>query len=351
MTRRRLRDEPSTFQRWLADLPPGSFAIVMATGIIADAAFQQRLGWLAQAFFWTAGGLYVALWILFLLRATRYGTRFLRDLTTLPRAPSCLTTVAGTNLLGASFVVIVGWRGVGFALWVFGIILWNVIFYTVLAAVTIRDPKPDLAGGVSGEWLMLVVATESVAVLGTLLAASSSRPAELLFAALAMCMAGLFIYIVIITLICYRWWFWRMTVGEATPPYWINMGALAITTLACAEIDAGMKFVPPLTPLGPFFRGMTVLTWAGASWWIPLLVVIGVWRHLLRRAPLRYDPHYWSLVFPLGMYGVATHRMAVALDLDFLDWIPRVFLGIALLAWALTLVGMVRSGGGRRVEQ
>jgi hypothetical protein len=51
------------------------------------------------------------------------------------------------------------------------------------------------------------------------------------------------------------------------------------------------------------------------------------------------------------MYGVATHRMAVALDLDFLDWIPRVFLGIALLAWALTLVGMVRSGGGRRVEQ
>src|SRR5262245_12354338 len=129
MRTRRRRDEPSSFPRWLADLPPGSFAIVMATGIIADAAYQQRLGGLAQAFFWTAGGLYVALWILFLLRATRYGTRFLRDPTTLPRAPSCLTTVAGTNLLGASFVVIVGWRGVGFALWVFGIILWNVIFY------------------------------------------------------------------------------------------------------------------------------------------------------------------------------------------------------------------------------
>jgi tellurite resistance protein TehA-like permease len=333
--------------RWLADLPPGYFALVMATGIIADAASQEGLGRLARVLFWAAAAFYVTLGILFLRRAQRYGQRVLQDLTSLPRAPSCLTAVAGTNVLGAGFVSIAGWRGTGLALWVLGAILWSVLFYTVVAAITIRDPKPDLAAGVSGEWLMLVVATESVAVLGALLVPSSSRPDELLFASLAMCLAGILVYAVVITLVCYRWWFWPMTAVEASPPYWITMGALAITTLACTEVYAGTRLVPRLAPLGPFCRGVAVLAWAGASWWIPLLFVVGLWRHLVRQVPLRYDPQYWSAVFPLGMYGVATHRMAAALDLGFLHWIPSAFLGISLLAWALTLIGMVRSIGRR----
>ncbi len=329
--------------RWLADLPPGYFALVMATGIVADAAFQEGFGPLSRALFWTAAAFYVTLGILLLRRAQRYGQRVLQDLTSLPRAPSCLTAVAGTNVLGAGFVSIAGWRSMGLALWVLGAILWSVLFYTVMTVITIRDPKPDLAAGLSGEWLMLVVATESVAVLGALLAPASNRPDELLFASLAMCMTGILVYAVVITLVCYRWWFWRMTAVEASPPYWISMGALAITTLACTEVYAGTRLLPRLAPLGPFCRGVVVLAWAGASLWIPLLVIVGLWRHLVGQVPLRYDPQYWSAVFPLGMYAVATHRMAAALDLGFLDWIAKAFLGISLLAWTLTLIGMVRS--------
>ena len=32
-----------------------------------------------------------------------------------------------------------------------------------------------------------------------------------------------------------------------------------------------------------------------------MLVILGIWRHLIRRFPLRYDPLYWGAVFPLGM--------------------------------------------------
>jgi tellurite resistance protein TehA-like permease len=250
--------------------------------------------------------------------------------------------VAGTNVLGAGFVVIAGWRPVGIALWSLGLVLWVVLFYTVMAALTLREPKPDLAGGLNGGWLMLVVGTESVGVLAALLARGASRADVLLFVAFVACMVGLLLYMVVIGLVCYRWWFFRMASDQATPPYWINMGALAITTLACATIYAGRQTAPAVAALGPFLGGMTVLFWAGATWWIPFLVVIGVWRHLVQRVPVRYDPQYWSLVFPLGMYGVATFRMEAELRLGFLDSAPKGFLAIALLAWALTLVGMGR---------
>ncbi|MBS1676145.1 MAG: hypothetical protein JST08_02050 [Actinobacteria bacterium] len=42
------------------------------------------------------------------------------------------------------------------------------------------------------------------------------------------------------------------------------------------------------------------------------------------------------------MYAVATYRMIEALGLDFLDPVPRVFLGLALFAWLMTFLGLLR---------
>jgi tellurite resistance protein TehA-like permease len=333
----------------VAELFPGYFALVMATGIVAVGAFQQKVVWLAWTLLWVTVVFYLALWVLYLLRLARFRARLLADLTSHQRGPAFLTMVAGTNVLGSGFVVIAGWRGVGLALWILGLVLWTVLFYTVVTAITIGKPKPSLGAGINGGWLVLVVGTESVGVLGALLAVGSRHAEVLLFVALVAAMVGLLLYVIVIGLVCLRWWFSPMAPEEATPPYWINMGALAITTLACANLYLGRSAGGPLlAALGPFFGGMTVLAWAGATWWIPLLVVIGAWRHLVDRVPLRYDPQYWSLVFPLGMYGVATYRMESGLELTFLDWLPEAFLGIALSAWAATLVGMLRSLVRRR---
>ena len=71
-----------------------------------------------------------------------------------------------------------------------------------------------------------------------------------------------------------------------------------------------------------------------------MLLVLGVWRHLIRRFPLRYDPLYWGAVFPLGMYTVATKQMAAALDLPFLSSLPTVIFVVALAAWTLAFIGL-----------
>jgi tellurite resistance protein TehA-like permease len=82
------------------------------------------------------------------------------------------------------------------------------------------------------------------------------------------------------------------------------------------------------------------MAWATATFWFPLMVAIGVWRHIVRRLPLRYHPSYWAMVFPLGMYGVATYRMRQAIELGSLAWLPKVVLGVAVVAWAVTFGGL-----------
>jgi hypothetical protein len=42
------------------------------------------------------------------------------------------------------------------------------------------------------------------------------------------------------------------------------------------------------------------------------------------------------------MYTVCTHRLTEVVDAPYLDIIPRYFVLVALAAWALTLMGLLR---------
>jgi tellurite resistance protein TehA-like permease len=130
------------------------------------------------------------------------------------------------------------------------------------------------------------------------------------------------------------------------------MGAAAISTLAGTMLVTSSSSSAVLLQILPFVRGLTLMWWATATWWIPMLLVLGLWRHLYRGFPVRYDPLYWGAVFPIGMYTAATARLSTAVDAPYLWVIPQVFVFVALAAWAAVFVGMVgtllsgrRSGG------
>jgi tellurite resistance protein TehA-like permease len=240
-------------------------------------------------------------------------------------------------------VVVVAYPRVAIALWLAGIALWALVTYTVFTILTVKDEKPSLAEGLNGGWLVAVVAAQAVAVLGGLLASQLDATREVaIYFVLTMWLGGGMLYIWIIALIFYRYTFLPLDPRQLAPPYWINMGAMAISTLAGTVLVEEAASSPILSDLLPFLKGLTLLFWATATWWIPLLVALGVWRHVIHRIPLTYDVVYWSAVFPLGMYTACTHRLARAVEQPWLDVVPRYFVFVALAAWLATLLGLVR---------
>ena len=340
----------------VATLFPGIFAMVMATGIIAVASSQQRIDWLADTLYVIAAVMYVVLILMLLARIIRYPGAFAADVTSHGKGFAFLTTVAGTNVLAAASALIHGWWGLAWGLWWFALAMWPVFLYITLIAVVIGEEKPGLEHGINGTWFLLTVATESIAVVAGLLLTKDDNNL-LAFTAMAAFTLGVVLYLVVMTLEFLRWTFRHLDPKEIDPPAWIAAGAMAITVLAGSNLLIAAPHSQALAQLKSFLEGFVILAWATATFWFPLIVALGAWRHIVRRVPLRYHPAFWALVFPIGMYGAATFQMLDAIKLDHLGWLPQITLAVALVTWILTFVGMLhhiarswRDWGGRRAR-
>ena len=326
-------------------MSPGYFSMVMATGILSLAAHLLAVPVVPAA-------LYVLNWILFaiicmlaLARLLWHPRLVIEDLFDHLRAPGFFTFVAACSILGSQSLLLGGSLRIAVLLGGVGLLAWIGFTYTIFTVLTVKSPKPSLDRGINGGWLLAVVATQSMAVLAALIAPEVEQPLrlELNFFALSMWLWGGMLYIWMMSLIFYRYTFFEFSPADLSPPYWINMGAMAISTLAGALLILNTPHAPFIHSMLPFIKGFTVFYWATGTWWIPMLVVLAIWRHGIKRFPFTYDPMYWGAVFPLGMYAASTLRMMQAMSLDFLGLLPHVMFGIGLAAWAILFVGQLRA--------
>ncbi len=324
------------------ELYPGYFALVMATGIVSISAHLLGMSVLAHLLFQINVCAYLILVLLTVGRLFSFFRSVLGDLTDHRTGPAFFTTVAGTSVLGSQFVILTDSPAAGIFFWLPGACLWLILIYTFFTAVIIRPAKPSIEKGLHGGWLVTVVSTQSLSVLGIL--AARGFPGEeqlLLFSSLAFYLLGCAMYLTIITLIFYRLLFFTLTPEAFSPPYWVNMGAIAITTLSGSLLIQNASAGPFLEEIIPFLRGFTLFFWVAATWWIPLLAILEIWRHLWKRFPIHYNPEYWNIVFPLGMYTAATFELGKATGYAFLGHMSQGMLYVALTAWIITFVGLM----------
>ncbi len=332
----------SWLRRSTEELYPGSLALVMATGIISNAFFMTSHDWIAGALFAVNLVAWPVLVGLTLLRAVCYGGRLWRDLTDPRLVFSFFTFVAASDVFGVQ-LLLRGWPRVATALWLIALGAWLLLSYFSFSLLIFSNEERG-AGVMHGGWLIAIVGTQSLVLLGTLLAPHFGAFAALTFVTVhALWGIGLTLYGMFVTLFAGRIFFQRVGPEEAMPLFWVVMGAAAISANAGSALIVSVPIVPFLTALRPFVEGTTLVLWAWGTWWIPLLVLVGVWKHLIHRVKLSYHPMYWSLVFPIGMYSVASYRLSLAAEFTPLVLLARSVAWLALGAWLLTLLGWARS--------
>jgi tellurite resistance protein TehA-like permease len=289
---------------------------VMATGIVSMAILDEQSRTLSRLLLVVCGitwAILAALLVLALLLDFRHAREEAKQ-------PAALTAVAGTAVLGVRLTVL-GWAWAGWAL----LVTAAVLPVLLLPALARAGPLPR-----SGGSFLLVVAAQSLAVLAATMASVTLRVWPAL-AALALFLVGLAAYPAILT---------RFDISElrhGAGDHWVSGGALAISTLSCAQIAHAFSVSHAATGLHEPLRVGSVVLWGITVAWLPALIAAEV-----RWPRPGYDVLRWATVFPLGMYAVMSTSSGKVAGVDGLVQFGRVAGWVALAAWLATAIGWGR---------
>ncbi|WP_017731341.1 tellurite resistance/C4-dicarboxylate transporter family protein [Nafulsella turpanensis] len=322
-------------------LSPAYFTLPMSVGILSIGADFLKLPTLSDSLFWVNNVVYGILLLMLLARLLFFTHPFLKDLKSFKKGAGFLSFIAATSILGIQYVKLQQAYTTGSILFWCSLGIWILLMYSFLMSVTTQSEKPSLEKGMSGVWLLIVVSTQALAIHGTLLAKHLSIPKEqVIFLTLCLYTLGIFLYLILITLIFYRLTFFPAKPKEITPPYWINEGAVGITTLAGAVLLQNINSSSGFTGIEPVIEWISLLAWATASWWIPFIILLEIWKYGIKKEKLTYTPTYWALVFCIGGYAAATHLLFKVLSISFLTAAPKVAFYVALALFGIVLLGM-----------
>jgi tellurite resistance protein TehA-like permease len=316
----------------------------MASGIISVGMRQHDHVTLSVLLFGACALAFVVLLVLNVWRVLAYRAEVVADFTDPARGFGFFTFIAGGNVLGVRLAMD-GHHTAAAVLLGVGFLAWLVLGYVVpWTSVLGRAERPVLTKA-NGTWFIWVVAAQSVAASAATLqpALPALRDALAVVAVLAWSV-GLFLYPAVGVMVSARMLLYELRPSDLTPPYWVAMGASAITVLAGARIIE-MVDTPMVEAVRGLVAGVSVSIWLFGTWLIPVLVAAGWWRHRTHRVPLRYEPSLWSMVFPLGMYSVAGTYLSQADGLPLVGAVGAAGTWVAFAVWALVLVAMLVSFG------
>ncbi len=327
---------------WLKNLYPGYFTLTMASGIISIAADMLDMPRFSEAFALFSLTSWCLIFSLYTWRLFVFPAAVLENLLNPRTTFIFFSFVAATDIAGL-LLFDFGWHTTSMVCWVLAFLAWTGLLYCSFGVLTLRHPERK-ADVVHGGWLISIVGTQSLVLLGAKLAPLLGEYASyLMFEVFLLWGLGLILYAIFVTLFCYRIFFLGMKAADYNPLMWVIMGATAISANAGSALSSGPPVIPFLDALRPMVDGVIMLCWSWATWWIPLLVILGLWKHGFMRVPLKYEPTQWSIVFPLGMYTVASCRLSITADFAPLYWIAQLMIWVASAAWLLVIVAMLVS--------
>jgi tellurite resistance protein TehA-like permease len=325
---------------------PGSFAVVMGTGIVSAALRGAGVTRFSAVLLVIAVACFAILVAASALRAATFPADLRADLASPRSAFTGYAFVAACGVLGDRLADD-GHDAAAAALAAAALAAWLALTCLVPGRMAVRLRKQAGVRDIDGTWYLWAVGTQSLTIAATFLAAGGilgDRPAAL--AAITAWLAGVALYLLITALVGARLLLAGLAPSNPTAPYWVAMGAASITVLAAAEILHDIPS-PAVRAARPALTAAAVGFWILASSLIPLLLGRVAWRHLLRHEPVRYRADLWMIVFPAGMYATASLQLGSTARLPFLHAVGTVATWAAASAWTLTFTAMIVSLAAR----
>ena len=329
-------------KNWLEDLYPGYFAMTMATGIISIAFSLQDYQSIANILMIVTFVSWFAMTYLYTWRLIKFPQAVIENLSNPKTTFTFFTFVAATNICGV-LLFEHGFSDLALICWVVAFIYWSALMYFGFASLCFAHKEREV-NVVHGGWLILIVGTQSLVLLGSKLAGTLAEYAAYMMIEIYMLWAlGMIFYAIFVTLFCYRIFFMNMEVSDSSPLMWVIMGAAAISANAGSNLILTDPIIPLFVEMRPVVQMLSIMLWTWATWWIPLLVIIGLWKHVYHKVPLKYEAMQWSIVFPLGMYAVATNNLALSAHFEPLLHLSSGMLWIAAAAWSALILFFLHS--------
>lgn len=316
-----------------------SFACVMATGIVCIAAEQSGLHTIAIMLFIINNIIYFLCFALAMIKLYFQPLKMLGELTHHQSGPGYLTLVAATNILGIQYIQFTSISFISINLFWVSNILYLLFMLFLFIGMTVTKIKPTLADGLDGTWLLCTVSGCSIIILGDTIKSYYQFSVLELIVLSGIWGASLLLYFVMIGFIFYRWFFQFFDISSFSPAYWINMGALAISSLAGVHLTNLVENTP-LGIFSYFILSSSFFLWLMSIWWGGFLISIFIYRVIKHKLKFQYSVKNWSAIFPLGMCCVSSLAVLNSISLMDPTWkcvIEKITI-IVCIIWFITFL-------------
>ncbi|QXH69190.1 TDT family transporter [Pseudomonas asgharzadehiana] len=328
---------------------PNWFAATMGTGVLALAlaqlpvtlpgvqALAEGLWLLTIGLFLLFSVLYAARWVMFFHEARRIFGH------------STVSMFFGTIPMGLATIL----NG----LLLFGLPRWGADVIPLAEALWWLDVAMALACGVlipfmmftrqehsidqmTAVWLLPVVAAEVAAASGGLLAphlADAHGQLVMLVTSYVLWAFSLPVAFSILTILMLRMALHKLPHANMAASSWLALGPIGTGALGMLLLggDAPVIFAANGLPgVGEIAGGLGLIAgitlWGFGLWWMLIAVLITL-RYL--RAGIPFNLGWWGFTFPLGVYALATLKLAAVLHLGFFGVMGCVLVAALALMW------------------
>lgn len=338
---------------------PNWFAVTMGTGVLALALKQalpalsgvaEALWLLTIGLFTLFSAMYAARWLLYFHEARRIFAH-----ATVSMFFGTIPMGLATILNGALLFGLERW-GQGIVPWI-EVLWWFDVLLAVLCGVVIPylmfTRQEHSIDQMTAVWLLPVVAAEVAAASGGLLAphlADTHQQFQVLIVSYVLWAVSLPVAFSILTILVLRMALHKLPHASMAASSWLALGPIGTGALGMLLLgsDAPAVFAANgLGGLGEIARGIGLIAgivlWGCGLWWLLTAVLITL-RYMRHGMP--FNLGWWGFTFPLGVYALATLKLAAWLELGFFQVIGS-GLVLALIALWLLVASRTLRGAWR----